>query len=229
MAETHQSNENFSQKSLSESLLSLKQLAGTEGAQLGDILKSFEAKGFGLLLIILSLPSALPVPAAGYSTPFGLLLLLLGLQMLIGRTRPWLPNRAKKIRLSPKMTQRMVNAGQKFFGKIEHLVRPRLHWIHQRGGRIFLSLLVIFMSCLMILPIPTTNTAPAMVIFLVGVALCEEDGLFGLGAGLCGLAAAALYAFVLYLAVVLFREYGWEGVKNLKEVLKEKLGLAETP
>ncbi len=227
MNQTHQIPEKNSHVSLSDSLQALADMSQGRGATLGEILNAFEAKGFGLLLVILSLPSALPVPAAGYSTPFGLVLALLGLQMLFGRIRPWLPEKAKKLRLSPKMTSRMVKAGTKFFGKIEHLVRPRLHWIHQRGGRVFLAVLVIFMSCLMILPIPTTNTAPAMVIFLVGVALCEEDGLFGLGAGLCGLAAAALYAFVIYLAVTLFREYGWEGVQNVKEVLKEKLGLAE--
>lgn len=227
MNQTHQIDEKYSHVSLSDCLQSLAELGQERGVSVGEIFKAFEAKGFGLLLVILSMPSALPIPAPGYSTPFGLVLALLGLQMLCGRTRPWLPDWAKNLRLSPKITVRMVQAGTAFFGYFEKWIRPRMHWIHQRGGRIFLAVLIIFMSCLMILPIPLTNTAPAMVIFLIGVALCEEDGLFGLLAALAGLAAVALYSFVIYLAIHLFREYGWEGVQNIKEVIKDKLGLTQ--
>ncbi len=40
---------------------------------LADILLLAKERIFGFLLVILSLPSALPVPAPGYSTPFGIL------------------------------------------------------------------------------------------------------------------------------------------------------------
>ena len=43
---------------------------------LTDILKLVEERVFGVLFVILSLPSALPIPAPGYSTPFGFLMLL---------------------------------------------------------------------------------------------------------------------------------------------------------
>lgn len=58
---------------------------------LGDILQLAAERTFGFLLAVLSLPSALPIPAPGYSTPFGIVLLLLGWQLLVGASTPWLP------------------------------------------------------------------------------------------------------------------------------------------
>lgn len=182
-----------------------------EGMTLGEMLKVLDSKGFGIFLVFLALPSALPVPAAGYSTPFGLIILLLGCQMLFARRVPWLPEKAKKLRLSRKTTVRVTKAGAAFFGKIEHLIKPRMHWIHQGPGRRFLAILVILMSLLMCLPIPTTNTFPAMVIFLVGISLSEEDGLFGLGAGLVGVLAVIIYLIPIYLLVSFISEYGLVG------------------
>jgi len=78
------------------------QLVTLTTAQVGNYGEVFERigdRGFGVLLIILSLPSALPVPAPGYSTPFGILIAVLALQMIAGRTTPWLPERAARTKL----------------------------------------------------------------------------------------------------------------------------------
>ncbi|MBT5692093.1 MAG: exopolysaccharide biosynthesis protein, partial [Opitutae bacterium] len=44
----------------------------------------FCEKGFGILLMMFALPSALPVPAPGYSIPFGIILALLAGQLILG-------------------------------------------------------------------------------------------------------------------------------------------------
>jgi len=198
-------------ESISESLKGLLHGEGERAPTLGEIVKLLENKGFGLLFIILALPSALPVPAAGYSTPFGIVIFLLGWQLLAGRSSPWVPPRLQQIRMSRKMTERVSGGGTHFFSKLERLVRPRLQWLHTGLGRIALALLIMLMALLMCLPIPTTNTFPAIVIFLVGVSLAEEDGLFGLGAALAGLLAVAIYAIPLYLLVPFISAYGLAG------------------
>jgi len=70
---------------------------------LDELFRQIGDKSYGILLVVLALPSALPVPAAGYSTPFGLLLAILGFQMLFGRKSLWLPAwaRRKKNQESP--------------------------------------------------------------------------------------------------------------------------------
>lgn len=189
---------------------------------LGEVFERIGDRGFGLLLIVLSLPSALPVPAPGYSTPFGIVIAVLALQMLAGRTSPWLPARAAGTKLHGKFIDGMLGFFSKFFSKVEFLIRPRLRWVGSRAGRAFLGALVLIMACLMIMPIPLTNTFPAFVIFLTGIGLTEEDGLFSLFAGLLGVLATALYAVVVYFTI----RFGLEGIDMLKEWIKASAGMA---
>ncbi len=202
--------------SLSDNLRGLLELPGDKLA-VRTIADRVGDKGFGLLLAILSLPSALPVPAPGYSTPFGILLALLGLQMVALKPRPWLPERALGKELSKEFAGRIFGGAARFLRWTERLIRPRMKWINRSGGRLFLGCIVIAMACLMILPIPLTNTAPAMVVFLVGVALSEDDGLAALVAFGAGILAAAFYAYVIYLLATV----GMDGVIQLKDWIKE--------
>lgn len=207
-------------KSLSDHLASLKERSLQGKVPLGEIQETFGNKGFGILLVCLSLPSALPIPAAGYSTPFGLILCILGLQMIVGVQKPWLPQRARQLSLNAKMVEMMSNGLNKFFKITEHFIKPRLKWLNTRTGHRLLGILVVIMSLLMILPIPLTNTAPGAVIFLLGVGMSEGDGFFAIGACLVGLLAVTLYAFVIYFAITLIQEHGWEGLELLKENVK---------
>lgn len=185
----------------------------------GTIVQRVEDRGFGLLLLVLSLPSALPVPAAGYSVPFGIVLLLLALQMIAGRQRPAFPERVQRIALSPKTATRLLGAGARLFRILETLVRPRMRWIGQRGGRVFMGCLVLLMALLMLIPIPLTNSFPALVIFLIGVGLTEEDGLFALAACAVGVLATALYAALVYAIIA----YGPEVIETIKEFIRNFL------
>ncbi|MDQ7772739.1 MAG: exopolysaccharide biosynthesis protein [Elusimicrobiales bacterium] len=196
-------------------LLTLEHSA--DGVTLGEVFGRIGDRGFGLLLLILSLPSALPLPAPGYSTPFGILLFILALQMIYGRRTPWLPARAAGLRLKGKFVGAMLSFLEKFFGKVEFLIKPRLRWVGSRGGLVFLGLLVLIMAGLMILPIPLTNTAPAFVIFLIGVGLSEEDGVFCLLAAALGVMATGVYALVVYL----FYRFGVAGLGQITEWLRE--------
>ena len=207
------------EESLSELLKNLLATENGRDISLGEILDRVGPKGFGLLLMVLSLPSALPVPATGYSTPFGIIFFFLGIQMLVGRCEPWLPGWARRMSLKQSLAEKMIHGAVNGFSVLERLVKPRLQWVAGTSGMAFMSLLVMIMACLMILPIPLTNTAPAGVIFLIGVGLCERDGLFAVAAAVLGVAAVAFYAFVIYIAITM----GVEGVEGIKIWIKDKL------
>ncbi len=202
-------------RSLSQILNDLLDLPGEQLA-IRTIAEQVGDKGFGLMLAILSLPSALPVPAPGYSTPFGIVLVLLGAQLVAGRTSPWLPERILKKELSKEFAGKVFKAGNRMLHLTERLVRPRMRWINSVGGRAFLGFIVIFMAALMILPIPMTNTFPAMIIFLVGVSLSEDDGLAACVAFVGGLLAMLFYIYIIYLVLTV----GVDGVIELKDWIK---------
>ncbi|HKK19696.1 MAG TPA: exopolysaccharide biosynthesis protein, partial [Opitutales bacterium] len=195
--------------------LALEELLKSEnshGPSISEITGAVREKGFGLVLMVLSLPSALPVPAPGYSTPFGIVIGLIALQMILGRQTLWIPKRLQSVRIRPAFAKRMLGTSAKFLKKIERFVRPRQRWIRSRGGQAGLAVVILTMACLMMLPIPLTNTFPAMVVFLIGIGLSEEDGLLAISAFGVGLLAIFLYACIIYI----FATQGPEAVDGIK-------------
>ncbi|MCX7868580.1 MAG: exopolysaccharide biosynthesis protein [Terrimicrobiaceae bacterium] len=210
-----------SHNSLSRNLEQILEDSGGGDITLEGVFRGVGDKAFGVLLAILSLPSALPLPAAGYSTPFGILLAILSLQMITFRETPALPQFAMRHKFSHERARKFFHAAIGFLRRIEWLIHPRMQWIGRPAGRAALGWLTLVMAGLMILPIPMTNTFPAMVIFLIGVGLTEDDGVFALLSFLLGLAATAFYVFVIYLLATV----GLEGVLRLKDWIKGLLGL----
>jgi hypothetical protein len=190
-----------------------------EDLRVGRMLDVLGDRGFGLLLVFLSLPSAVPVPAAGYSTPFGVILLLLGLQMLFGRRVPWLPGWATRITIKRGLSQKMLGAAIRFFEKIERFLKPRLAWVRGRVGLTVIGLLVCAMAILMILPIPLTNTLPGIVIFCIGVGMIEEDGHAILLAVMIAVLAVLAYAA----AFVAIAHFGVRGMEEVWDLAKRGL------
>ena len=205
----------MSQRKLSEEL---KSLLITEGDALTveQLVDRVGDRGFGLLLLVLSLPSALPVPAAGYSVPFGILLLVLALQMIIGKTQPVFPAKLRQTQLSRNFAEKLLKGASWLFKRIEWVVRPRMKWVGQRAGLMLMGILVLIMAILMMIPIPMTNTFPAMVIFLIGVGLTEDDGVFAILACMVGVFAVMLYGSLIWAMIV----YGPEVADTVKEWIK---------
>ncbi|MEN9210956.1 MAG: exopolysaccharide biosynthesis protein [Thermostichus sp. DG02_2_bins_29] len=173
--------------SLSDPLGTSEEGSPAEAIQVEQILKRLGERSFGLFLVILSFPSALPVPAPGYSTPFGLLIVLLAAQLVAGRTIPWLPPQVLQQSIPLKQFQKLVQAGIPWLQRIEKIARPRwtaLCTTHVGQG--VLGTLIGLMGVSMILPIPGTNTLPAMGVFVTAFGLMEEDGILcSFGALVC--------------------------------------------
>ena len=155
-----------------------------------DILELAGERTFGFLLVLLALPSALPIPAPGYSMPFGMIIVLLAAQMVIGRHRPWFPKQIRNSSLKRQHAQNLMKAGLPWLRRLESISRPRFSFMcNSVIGRIAMGLAIALMGAFMMIPIPGTNTIPAMIVFILGFSLIEEDGLisiFGLAAGLVG-------------------------------------------
>lgn len=162
---------------------------------LEQLFLSLKDQGFGFLIILFSLPSALPVPAPGYSTIFGLILLWLGSLLVRGRANPTLPKRWQKrsINLSPRMVRGCVRA----LTFLEHFIHPgRAASLCKCFNPRIVGINICVLACIMILPIPLTNTAPAMVILLFGMGLLENDGLVFLIAQTLTIALVSAYVTI---------------------------------
>lgn len=189
--------------------------AGSEASDvtLDELLSIAGERTFGFLFVMLSLPSALPIPAPGYSIPFGIVMGLLAWQLIKGAKQPWLPLGWRKKGFERKKVRGFVKAGLPWLRRIEAISRPRLTAIcTSLPGRLAIGIAIALMSLCMMIPIPGTNTLPAIGIFVTGFGLLDDDGAVSLaGLTICTL-ALGLVLSVLFL--------GAEAVNRGKDALK---------
>lgn len=157
-----------------------------ERLPLAELLDSLRQSAFGLALFIAVLPAFLPVPgvAGGLSGP---LVVLGGLQLLIGLEHPWLPGfitRRGPQRGRIRRFSQMIDASLQ---RLEKLVRPRLPIVlESRLCKAITGLLLVLLGVLLALPIPFTNYVFGILLMLFVLALLERDGALMLLAWLLG-------------------------------------------
>ena len=161
---------------------------------------------------------ALPLPAPGYATPFGIIMAIIGSQIFLGKSSLWLPDKLMNRTLSHKMLDFCISNGRIPLRVVEILIRPRLSRLARSKTMLrLLGIIVTMMACCMTLPIPLTNTAPSFVIFILAAGILEEDGLTLLGGVLLAPVAVAIAGAAVYFAVT----YGPEAVEGtLKPLIK---------
>ena len=177
--------------------------ARDEKVTLSDILTLTGERVFGFLLVILSLPSALPIPAPGYSVPFGIAMFFLAIQLVVGRDRPWLPNKILRGSMKLETVQKFIKMGTPWIEKIENVTKPRIAYLCTSiPGKIMLGCAIALMSVSMMIPIPGTNTLPAIGIFVTAFGLLEDDGLICIaGLFICSLGLALTTSILVFGAV----------------------------
>jgi hypothetical protein len=164
----------------SEELRHLANEFTDQPATLAGILTATQGRGFDLLLVLMGLPFLTPIPLVGLSTPLGFVVFLIGTRLALGH-QPWLPRRLLERELPSGFITKLLIAATRIVRWLEILLRPRLdslheQWVYRRvaGTLIMLSGLLLLLP----LPIPLTNTLPALTIVLLAAGAMERDGLF---------------------------------------------------
>ena len=85
--------ENIKGERLSE-ILDRIFLKDREESTIGHLVEELDHHGLAMILILFSVVSALPIPAAGYSTLLSIPLMCIAVHLLIGREQLWLPEEA---------------------------------------------------------------------------------------------------------------------------------------
>lgn len=156
----------------------LDRIASGDPAQalrLDELLSGLGRRAFGMLLFVAALPAFIPIPGGGAIA--GPLVVLIGVQLLIGRRRPWLPGFLA--RRGPRR-EAMARFGQRlgpWLDRLEHLIRPRLAPVlDHRAASTFTGLLLVLLGVLTSLPLPFTNFLFGAMVLMFALALLERDG-----------------------------------------------------
>ncbi|MFP5374261.1 MAG: exopolysaccharide biosynthesis protein [Gammaproteobacteria bacterium] len=173
----------------------LDELAAGDPAELlplRTLLSGLGRRAFGMLLFAAILPAFIPVPVGGAIS--GPLTVLIGLQLLVARRRPWLPRLLAERgphRHALARFDRMISPA---LARLEKLVRPRLTAVLDHVlATAFTGLLLVLLGILLALPIPLTNYLFGGLLLLFALALLERDGALMLAAWAGGIAAIAVF------------------------------------
>jgi hypothetical protein len=175
---------------------------------LGEMSEAFGDRAFGLLILLLCLPGLLPGMASVFGTP----MLILGVQMGLGFSKPKLPGfiarqslkRSDLMRLSAGSDTRVARA----IARIERWVRPRPGPFTGPVADKAVGWLTAYAAVMLILPGPGTNGPPAFGTIVMALGLVENDSkVVGLGMALTFL--GNLFAPVVLAALL------WWGLEGL--------------
>lgn len=181
----------------------LAQLAGQlsdRPLRVREILEATQGRSYYLLLLVIALPFVGPVPLPGFSIPFGLVVVVIGLRLALNRG-PWMPKRLLEREISSSTFRRALAMTTRVVLALELFVRPRLGFVanHAAFSRIGGALITLSGVMLMLpLPLPFSNSLPAWTVLLLSAGVLGRDGLFffaGCAMFVVSLAFFALVAF----------------------------------
>ncbi len=160
---------------LSAALYDVLEHATGESIDVGTILGQMGRRSIGAALFIFALPMVLPVPAPGISMIFGIPLVLVSAQLMIGQ-RLWLPKAISRRTVPTAQFRMFVERGLPVLRKMESYVRPRWAFMTHDLTMVLVGAMCVFMSIIICLPIPMGNVIPGMAISLVAIGLAGHDG-----------------------------------------------------
>ncbi len=146
-----------------------------ESIPLEALLTPLRARAFGVLLLILAIPNFIPIPI-GIGAIMGVLVALLGLQMLCGMERPFIPVRWRHKMLPRRRVQQFLTRSEPLTRWLERWCKPRLAAISGRPWSLVSGLALMTLGTLLALPIPFTNYLFGVVLLTFAFALIERDG-----------------------------------------------------
>ncbi|GMN01983.1 exopolysaccharide biosynthesis protein [Erythrobacter sp. MTPC3] len=172
----------------------LDELADAEDSvSFGDVLDKFGSRSFAPVMMIIALTEATPLGAIpGVPSLLALLILLIAVQMIMGRGHIWVP---KWIENRSVASQKLDKATDKVTGvadKLDNVAKGRMEGL-AKGPALRVAAAIIIALCLMVPPLevlPWASSGPMLAIAMISLAIMVRDGLAMLIAWIIAGAAA---------------------------------------
>lgn len=185
----------------------LAQIAAHEPERISvaELTRMFGGRAIGALLFIFGLACLLPLPP-GATTIFGLPLLLLAPQLIVGAAAPWLPERIKRRTLLTADLRFGLPKVIPSLRRIEAVSRPRLVFLFGPVGERAIGVVCTILALVLILPIPLGNIMPALAVSALSFSLVQRDGLIALLGYATAIASASILALAAHILVTLVQQ-----------------------
>ncbi len=175
-------------------------LANAEGDRVtfGEAVATFRQQAYGPLLLVPSIIALAPVIGAipGVSVLTATLIVLIAAQMLIARSRPWLPARLSNISLRRDKLEHALKTMRPYLDAMDRWTRPRLLFLTEPPLYLLIPVASILLALLMypLALVPWGVTLPALALTILSVGLTVRDGyLLAAGYGVTGISILSAF------------------------------------
>ena len=160
---------------ISERLDQLAANAPTDTVTLAWVLHDLNERAFGLFLLFLALPCCIPF-LYGVPQIVALPMMFVSVQILFGRSSPWLPEKLGARTVSKDSLTGLAERAGPWLRRIEALSRPRLTALTRAPADRMVGLALVLFSASILVPLPGTNTVPGFAVVIVSMGLLQRDG-----------------------------------------------------
>lgn len=171
---------------------------------LSGLSTTFADKSFAILIMLLMILPALPMPTGGLTHVLELIAMLLALELMAGRRQVWLPRRWRQLPASSFLENKAIPAMLRQIRKIERRSARRLSKLPRSSFGVRLTAVIIFIFCLaafVALPFSGLDTLPSLGVVILCLSMILEDGLLWLAGVVSGAAGVILITGLGSLAV----------------------------
>jgi hypothetical protein len=175
-----------------------------ERISLGDIEAALGDRGFGLMLLVFTLPALIPI----ISTIAVIPLALLAGQLMLGMEKPWLPKAILRRSAATADFKRVVEQLLPHLLRAEKVLKPRYLLLASAPAERMIGLVCLLLTLLLPLPWPFGNVMVAVPLVVLALALIERDGLFALGGFVLALASGGFLVGVTWVTLQESLQFG---------------------
>lgn len=178
-------------------------LKGKQPKTLAGLDDVFQDKSFAITFLVLMIFPALPLPTGGITHIFEIIVMLLCLQLVIGRRTPWLPKKWKHMPLGKALTGKVIPTMLRWIRWFERRSTVRGRWILNVSLAPRVIGLIVFgltLAAFLAPPFSGLDTLPALGVVLISLAVILDDFvmfLAGLVVGLVGVALTVVLGTVI--------------------------------
>lgn len=192
-------------QSILELFRSVARSSDGERITIGDLMKGMDERALAALILLFSLPNALPA-LPGTSTVLGIPLLILSTQFTLGLPI-WLPRFITRRSVNRNDFEKMLAKAEPWLAKAERLLKPRLFLLSSYPAERALGILWLILALVLVFPIPLGNMPPAIALCIMSLGLLAADGLFilvGVAVAIGSLVLASSVVYGLLVGALLF-------------------------
>lgn len=163
-------------------------LSAGEGERLTvrEIVEALRHQAFALLVVVLALPNCLPMPPP-IPLISGILLAFIALQIVMGRSTPWLPRQILDKSVARADVAKAVGRALPPLRRLERWSQPRLLFFASALGTRLIGAVLLVVALGLLVAAPFVGQIPlGLAACLFGLGLVERDGVMVIAGGVTG-------------------------------------------